>query len=738
MAHRLMELEPTDPFGDKAILLSLSGREELSRPFEFHLEITSPKINLKPADVVGKPLAVRIDREDEDPRYVHGYVSHLWAGNTGDPKASSDLQYRAYRVRLVPWLWFMTRAARSFIFLPEKDEKSIHEIFDEVIKRVQSYSHVESWHDTSKAEILKKRKVEHCVQYRETDFNFLSRLLEQYGVFYYFRHSADKHELVLADKKNYEDSPESEVEFHPAEDSVSGVDHVTRWEHAYEFVSGKWEQSDYDFKNPSDDLKTNSARHGSVSLSNNSNYELYDYPAEYVVKDNGTTEAERRMEEEEIRFDAVQGASTCRSFSPGFCFKLSKHHSSPSEQGLERLITDVYHSAQQPGPFSNVSQSASYTNQFTCVPRDTQYRPQRLTPKPMVYGIQTATVAGPDKEEIYTDEFGRVKVHFHWDREGRPNRFNKGDDFSCWMRVAYTSAGMGWGMVAIPRVGQEVVVEFIEGDPDRPLVTGCIYNGEQTQHYPLPDERTKSYWKTNSSPGGDGYNELMFEDKAGEEKVFIHAQKDMDLRTLNETKQISLANQHQVVGTEDGKDDAGDYNQLIWRDNNAIVKRDQVQHIEGNQLLMVGNGDADGGIVEIVIEKKEAKKIGDEGQHLIVGGDSNAKVGGSFSVDAGGSQHLKAGGDVAIEAGAMGQVHIKASTIVIEAMMQLSLKAGANFIDLGPAGISIQGTMVNINSGGAPATGNGCSPTAPDEATEAAPAEAATAWDSSTGEKSRP
>jgi type VI secretion system secreted protein VgrG len=289
-------------------------------------------------------------------------------------------------------------------------------------------------------------------------------------------------------------------------------------------------------------------------------------------------------------------------------------------------------------------------------------------------------------------------------------------------------------MVAIPRVGQEVVVEFIEGDPDRPLVTGCIYNGEQTQHYPLPDEKTKSYWKTNSSPGGDGYNELMFEDKAGEEKVFLHAQKDMDLRTLNETKQISLANHHQVVGTEDGKSNAGDYNQLFWRDNNVIVKRDEIKHVEGNQMVMVGNG----GVVDIVIEKKEAKKIGQEGKHLIVEGDSNSDIGGSWSVNVGGSQQLKAGGDIAIEAGAAGQVHIKAATIIIEATQQISLKAGANFIDLGPAGISIQGTMVNINSGGAPGNGKGCSPAEPDEAVEAEPAEAAAAWDSSSGQKSRP
>ncbi len=738
MPNRLMELEPSSLFGQEALVLSVTGEEALSQLYEFDVELLSPETTLKAADIIGKPVAILLDRPENDPRYVHGYISHFWAGDEDDKLLGPGLTYRSYRFRLVPWLWFMTRAARSFIYLPEKEEKSIHDIFDEVVKRVGEYGHVDSWNDTSKAEILKQKKVEQAVQYRETDYNFLARTLEQYGVFYYFRHSADKHELVLADKKNYEDCSDSEVTRHPSGRKVTGTEHILTWEHAYEFVSGKWAHTDYDFKNPSQDLLTDAAKHGGVTLSNNTSYEIYDYPGGYRQMDDGEPLVERRMEEEETRFDIMHGTGTYRSFAPGFCFKLKKNPHSPAEEGGECLLISVRHSAQQPAPFSETEMEAYYTNEFRCMPRDMQYRPKRSTPKPIVYGVQTATVAGPDGEEIYTDEYGRIKVHFHWDREGRPNRFSSGDDFSCWMRVAHMSAGKGWGSFTIPRVGQEVVVEFLEGDPDQPLVTGCIYNGEQTPHYKLPGEKTKSYWKSNSSPGGDGYNELMFEDKAGEERVFLHAQKDMDLRALNDTKQISLANQHQVVGSENGKKDAGDFNQLIWRDHNSVVKRDEAQHVEGNQTIMIGNGDAEGGVVNIVIEKKEAKKVGAQGQHVTVEGDCNSKVAGSLSTDVAGDQHLKAGGSVAIEGGMGGQVHIKAGTIIIEAMQQLSLKVGANFIDLSPAAISIQGMMVNINSGGAPGTGNGCNPTEPEEAQEASPSEAAAAWDSSTGNKSRP
>ncbi|MCC6510408.1 MAG: hypothetical protein IT423_15000, partial [Pirellulaceae bacterium] len=184
MAKRLLELEPTSLFGDQAILTSLSGREEISRPFEFILSICSPNDNIKPEDVIGQPLAVRIDRDEEQPRYIHGYISHLWAGDFSMSEGEKSLPSRFYRVRLVPWLWFLTRSARCFVYLPQKEQKSIKEVFDEVISRVKSYGHVETWHEAGGATILSQRQVEHCVQYRETDFNFLSRTLERYGVYY--------------------------------------------------------------------------------------------------------------------------------------------------------------------------------------------------------------------------------------------------------------------------------------------------------------------------------------------------------------------------------------------------------------------------------------------------------------------------------------------------------------------------------------------------------------------------
>jgi len=512
-------------------------------------------------------------------------------------------------------------------------------------------------------------------------------------------------------------------------------DHILSWEHQYEFVSGKYMLSDYNFKTPSEDIKADKSQ--TVELNNNKGYELYDYPGEYDKKSDGTSLAHFRIQEEQARFNTVSASSQCKSFWAGATFKLASHPSSPEEVGKQYIITSISHSASQPSPLTSSGTVSSYSNHFEGQLKDIAFIPPRLTPKPLVSGIQTATVAGPDGEEIHVDEHGRVKIHYHWDREGRDKRFKEGEKLFCWVRIAMPMAGKSWGMMAIPRVGQEVVVNFLDGDPDCPLIMGSIYNAEQTPHYSLPDEKTKSYIKTNSTPGGDGYNELMFEDKASEERVFMHAQKDLDVRALNDAKYRILANQHEIIGSQKKKDEAGDLTQLVWRDKILTVKRDQAEHIGGDFQLLIGKGE-DGGRADIVIDKQEVKKVGAGGTHLTVEGPSNSDIGANYSTNVGGDVHLKAGGAIQIEAGPMGEVHIKANTIILEAMMQMSFKVGPNFIDISPAAISIQGMITNINSGGAPGQGQACQPEKPEKAIEAKPAEPAEAWDSKTGSKSRP
>ena len=639
---------------------------------------------------------------------------------------------------MVPWLWFLTQTARCFIFFPEKEEKSIYDIIKAVFDRAKQELHVEPNADLNGINDLQKRKVKHCVQYRETDFNFVSRIMEQFGVYYYFKHENGKHTLVLSQKKNYPACQQSEVEFPAVVGNQTQQDHITDWDHAYEFVSGKWAHTDYNFETPLTSLDANSPK-VAVDIPESAKYEVYDYPGEFELKSDSDTEARVRQEEEEVPYDVVQGSSLCATFAAGHTFKLKSHpdqnESAVKQQELKSyLITSIQHFATQPGPETGDGGATDYSNSFTCIPATVQYRPTRMTPKPLVSGIQTAVVVGPQGEEIYTDKYGRIKVCFHWDREGRQKQKSEGQKVSCWIRVAQTGAGRKWGFMSIPRIGQEVVVDFLEGDPDRPLVVGCVYNQDQMPHYDPEQEKTKTYIKTNSSKGGDGFNELMFEDKKDQERVFIHAEKNMDTRVKNDSKTAVCGNRHQIIGTEEG--DGGDQRELVWKNKHLNVKQDQIEHIEGNLELMIGNGDAGGGNVDIVIEKQKTETIG-TGSDLTVGGDQREKIDGSLSLTVGGDHQTKAGTKMQMESGQ--EIHIKSGmTLIIEAGVQLTLKGPGGFIDINPAGVTIQGMLVNINSGGAAGSGSGCNPASPADAKQAKPTKPDPAHNSTTGRKSCP
>jgi type VI secretion system secreted protein VgrG len=294
----------------------------------------------------------------------------------------------------------------------------------------------------------------------------------------------------------------------------------------------------------------------------------------------------------------------------------------------------------------------SYANNFTCIPFDTPYRPPRNTPKPEVRGTQTAIVVGPAGEEIYPDKYGRVKVQFHWDRKGKRN-----EDSSCWIRVAQLWAGSGWGAMYIPRIGQEVVIDFLEGDPDRPIIIGCVYHGNNMPPYPLPNDKTKSGIKSDSSLGGGGFNEIRFEDKKGEEQLFFHAEKNHDIRVKNDTFEWTGNDRHLIIKNEQFD--------LVEKDKHLSVKGNYNEKVDG-----------------IISIKGEM--------------DMQEKVGMKYALDAGQEIHLKAGMNIIIEGGT-----------------NISLSAGGSFITIGPAGVDISGMMVKINSGGSAGSGSGSSPEAP-------------------------
>jgi type VI secretion system secreted protein VgrG len=365
------------------------------------------------------------------------------------------------------------------------------------------------------------------------------------------------------------------------------------------------------------------------------------------------------MQAETVAGLVIQGSSNCNNFASGHKFTLAKHFDAEGDY----LLTSVQHSAQLATAFRSGDEGEfRYSNTFTCIPMALPFRPQRATPKPCVMGVQTAIVVGPPGEEIFTDKYGRVKVQFPWDRASQADA-----NSSCWLRVATASAGNGWGSIHIPRIGHEVIVQFIEGDPDAPIIIGSVYNAGAMPPYKLPDEKTKSTLKSNTTPGGGAFNEIRFEDKAGEEQIFIHAAKQRDLR----------------------------------------VTKDNLEYIGENEHL-------------IVVKDRHKQVKGDEHNEIV--GCINEKVGETHSVKIGQNWQQRVGSNAALEAGA--EIHLKSANIVIEATAMVTLKSGSAFITVSPAGVAISGTPVLINSGGSAGRGAGCSPTPPEQAKEAAKADA--------------
>jgi type VI secretion system secreted protein VgrG len=323
-----------------------------------------------------------------------------------------------------------------------------------------------------------------------------------------------------------------------------------------------------------------------------------------------------------------------------------------------------------------------------------------------------------------------VKVQFYWDREGK-----RDENTSCWVRCMQSSAGKGWGAMFIPRIGQEVVVSYLEGDPDRPLITGLVYNADQMPAYPLPAEKTKSYIKTNSTKGGDGYNEIRFEDKKDKEQIFIHAQKDIDLRVRNESRHRIYGNHHVIIGWEKDGGKGGSYRQMVYQDKEVKINRNHVEHVGGDMKLLVGGIDGPGN--QDIVIKASKKELVEADNDVHVKGSRSEKVDVDQSLTVGNNQQEKVGMKHALEAGQ--EIHLKSGMkIVIEAGMQLHLKGPGGHIDIGPAGVTIQGTFVKINSGPSPGVGSGSSPKAPQDAEEAKPTKPDMADNSKTGQKSAP
>lgn len=689
----------TSPLGpDKLLLVGITGQETVSRLFRYQFEVLAKIGTDVPFDkLLGQSVTAELQflTQDSKKRYFNGICCRV-------SEDAQDDRFTTYHLEIVPKFWLASRKAQSRIF----QQKSVPDILKKVLEGYDATFELQGTFE----------KRDYCVQYRETDFNFACRLMEEEGIYFFFKHSNGSHKLVVANTpQSHSDVPEgSKLIYETVTGGHRPEDRIYDWHKVQELRSGKYQLRDHIFELPGKDLKAEETIQDSVAVGKvthklkvggNENLELYDFPGEYAQRFDGINpgggdqSAERdkvfqdkdrtvkiRMQEEAAQSIVIHGSSNCRQLVCGHKFTLDRHVNANGQY----MLTSVSHSVQFDSYRSGASDDFHYSNQFTCMPFALPYRPARITPKPIIQGTQSAVVVGPSGEEIWPDKYGRVKVQFHWDREG-----GKNEKSSCWVRVATPWAGKNWGMIHIPRIGQEVVVAFEEGDPDQPLVVGSVYNFEQMPPYTLPDNKTQSGLKSRSSKKADSknFNELRFEDKKDSEQIYIHAEKDFDgVIENNETRKIGFE-----------KKDKG--NQSIEVFNNQELKVGCSKASDGSQTITVYKDRTE--TVETGNEMVTIKK-GNRTVSVDTGNDTHQikKGNRTVAVDTGNDTHqIKKGNrDVKIDMGndaltiKMGNQTTKLNLgkSSTQAMQGIELKVGGNSIKVDQTGITIKGLMVKI------------------------------------------
>lgn len=665
------------PLGEDVLLLkSMSGTERIGRLFSYDLELLSEDGNIAFKEIVGHKVTVWVSLPGGDKRYFNGYVSRF-------ALVGADEEDRSiYHAVVVPWLWMLSRTADCRIFQNMKVPDIIQQVFQDA-----------GFSDVDARLSGEYRMWEYCVQYRETDFNFVSRLMEQEGIYYFFEHQDDRHMLVLGDSLSaYKQSPGYEqVPFRQETRARVGEEYISTWTLEQRVQPGKYSIRDFDPLKPKLDLTSNLGMPADHPLSE---YEIYDYPGEYVTPEEGQAYVRVRMEEQQAEQEIVEARSNVRGLHPGCTFKLVDF---PREdQNREYLVLAATYEMHQ-GSFGT-GRSDGGGAAFTCSFRGTEskrpWRPARTTPKPVIQGPQTAMVVGPSGEEIYTDEHGRVKVQFHWDREGK-----KDENSSCWIRVSQAWAGKNWGFVMLPRIGHEVIVEFMEGDPDRPIVTGRVYNGENVPPYSLPSNMTQSGVISRSSKGGnqDNFNEIRFEDLKGSEHVYIHAEKDETIVVENDKSEEVGHDEMIKIKNDRTETVSGNEDISVKKNRTDTVDKDETRSVGKNRKRDVGKDEtvSIGENRSVSVGKDESRSIA-KNQTISVGETLKITVGKDESIDVAKKLVITAGDEIVIKTGSAqiqmkkdGTIVLKGKDVKVDASGKINLKASSD--------VTVKGSKITNN-----------------------------------------
>ncbi|MGE7955913.1 type VI secretion system tip protein VgrG [Pseudomonas sp. NPDC089530] len=609
-------------------VLSFVGREALNQPFCFDIELVSARPDLKLEELLHKPACLSFGATGKG--LIHGLVYRIAQGDSGR-------KLTRYSISLTPQLNYLRHSFNQKIYQHLSVPKVIAQVLEARGILADAYSFQLG------AEYPERV---YCTQYDESDLHFIQRLCEEEGIHFHFQHSASGHKLVFGDDQTVFRKLAA-VNYQQDSGMAAEQPVIKRFNLRLETRTSRVGRRDYDFEKP------RLLPEGTAKSEFMPDLEDYDYPGLFTQKARGKQLASRALERHRSDYQLAEGKGDEPSLVSGHFLTLAAHPR--SEWNDLWLLLEVIHEGKQPQVLGeNITSDVTsnkddfhqgYRNRFLATPWDAHYRPPLEHPKPKSLGSQTAVVTGPKGEEIHCDRYGRIKVQFHWDRDGQAD-----DNTSCWVRVASGWAGKAYGGIAIPRIGMEVLVTFLEGDPDQPLVTGCLYHKENVVPYDLPANKTRSTFKTLSSPGGKGYNELRIEDKKGAEQIYLHAQRDWD-ENVEHDQRIRVGNE---------RHDTVEANTLteLKAEEHRITHLDRKSEIRAND-------------------------------HLTVAVTQHAKIGTAQFVEAGQEIHYKAGSKAVLEAGA-----------------ELTAKAGGSFVKL-DGGVTISGAEVKINSGGGPGAGSG-------------------------------
>jgi type VI secretion system secreted protein VgrG len=694
-------LKFTSPLGADVLLAeSFRGTEGISQLFEFQVELLASKMaSVTAKDLVGKKVTIDIQVDESGTvRHLNGIVSSF-------EFCGGDEEFNNYRAYIVPNLWLLTRNMDTRVF----QGKTVTEVIKVVLSKY-TITFEDKTQDSYKP-------LEYCTQYRETDFAFISRLMEQHGIFYYFSHTENDHTLVFQDKSAQLAACDTQSSFRYApqqEDTEGYYDFVIQeFLSKSTLVTGKTSLWDYRWPPYQEVGGEGTSTGGPLGSNSHENYDYADSASAYAKTEDGDKKTpEMKNFFQHIRqqiVDAasveVNGRSNAVVLGSGFTFTLQDYPQ--GDLNIKYLLTSVEHTVQQVPSFRTraVSNATPYENRFTAIPSSIPYRTERKTPKPRVHGMHSGEVIVPSGEESHMDKYGRVCVQFWWDRLRKPNQTD-----NTLLRVAQQWAGKGWGTYFWPRVGDEVLIDFIEGDPDQPIVVGSVYNGVNMPKYDPATQYTRAGILTRSSKGGDAStaNELRFEDLKDKEQIFLNAQKDYDVHVENDAHTLIGKEHHVKVGADQFVELDGESHLKIVKkhvaelddDYNLLVKKKQIEQVQGDK--------------QQTIDGNHMEKVGQDASRN-VGQNFNEKVGMNYSLNVGMNQYNKAGMVYVVDSGQ--EVHIKGGMmVVIEGGMGLCLKGPGGFITIDPSGVSIQGMLVKINSGGAQMSGSPAEtqdPTAP-------------------------